>query len=562
MTHTGVGVFIHQMFPLGAFGPRQWSLGELRRMFRWLRQLGYTDAIFSPVGIFRAEDEEHTILEAGALFQSGLGEKPPFTPATAYDPADRYLGTPDGLARAERFRDSLRAAKEAGLRPWFNILTTLGAPAFAEDHPELSAIDGCETFYEGIGLCPSKPAALDHLLAFYQRQIEYFDAAHGYVLWMRDPSGCRCGLCTPQPAMMVRLCNAYIQTIRQSRPQAPIAFGAWQINLSEVPELARQLDPSLLIFESPRIHAMDVRLEAFESRVEIWQSQNRRVESWLEVQENPTTLLPSIYPKRVADTVERIKRVGMGRIWVASTMTPYLFPLHLWMAPKLFADDRSPADLAAEFLRNTYGEESVPAGLHFLQTAETAFELSQAPSSRETGFLNLFVVTLPNRLLPECAIQTGVAPQARHDMEQADAAAQKALAAAAVFAEQIQQFHPLEANIIAASAEVFAHRIRMRLAKLDVLDALHRGDGDAAVSAWQVVQRACDRMVEAAQDAPNTDVLANHWRRLNLLPARLRALAALLPELADRKRFRSIRQPLLMTECYGKNSVYGNPTAE
>ena len=71
---------------------------------------------------------------------------------------------------------------------------------------------------------------------------------------------------------------------------------------------------------------------------------------------------------------------------------------------------------------------------------------------------------LPNRLLPECALQKGVAPQARRDLKEADAAAQKALAATAVFAE--------------------------------------------------------------------------------------------------RKRFRPINQPLLMTDLYGKNNVYGDPTAE
>lgn len=562
MSHTGVGVFIHQLFPLGAFGPRQWGLAELRRMFHWLRQLGYTDAIFNPFSIFRVEEKNRTILETGALFQSGLTAKPPFVAGMAHDPTDRYLGTSEGLARAERFRDSLRAAQEAGLRPWLNLLTTLGAPEFAANHPELSAIDGCELFKEGVGLCPSKPAALAHLLEFYRRQIEYFDAAHGYLLWMRDPGGCRCRLCTPQPAMLARVSNSYFQMIRQLRPQSPVAFAAWHINLSEVSELAKLLDPSLLVFESPRIHAMDVPLTAFESRVRTWQSAGRCVESWVEVQENPTSLLPSIYPKRVAETVDRIRRAGIGRIWVASTMTPYLFPLHLWMTPKCFLDARPPADLAAEFLRATFGEEAVAAGQHFLQSTEVAFNLSQAASTRDLGFLNLFVVTMPNRLLPECAMQTGVPSQARRDLEDADAAAQKALSAAGVFAEQIRQFHPLEANIVTVSAEVFAYRIRMRYAKLDVLDALYRGDGDAAVTAWQAVQQACDQMVETARSAPNTDVLVNHWRRLKLLPARLRALAALLPELAERKRFRPINQPLLMTDLYGKSDVCGDSTGE
>lgn len=560
--HTGTGILISQLFGLGAFGPRQWSLGEHRRMFCWLRRLGYTDALFWPWSILREEEADRTILESAALFQSGLGGRPLFVPGTAYDPGDSYLGTPEGLARAQQFRDSLRAAKEAGLRPWLGIPTTLAAPGFAERHPELAAVDGCEFFLEGVGLCPSKPAALEHLLEFYRRQIEYFDAVEGYVLIMRDPSGCRCRLCMPQAAMMARVSNSYVRMIHQARPQAPTAFGAWHVNLSEVSELAQQLDPALWIMESPRIHAMDVPIDIFDCHLKIWQTHGRRVESWLEVQENPTSLLPSIYPDRVGSAVDRIKRAGIERVWAASTMTPYLFPLHLWMTPKLFAGAASPAELAADFLRNAYGEGAVSAGLRYVRATEAAFALSQAPSSRETGFLNLFVVTFPNRLLPECAMQKGVSPQARLDLEQADAAAQQAQAAANAFAEQIQYFHPLDASMMAASAEVFAHRTRMRLAKLDVLDALHRGDANVACAAWPAVQQACDQMIEAAHNAPNTDVLANHWRRLNLLPARLRALGSLLPELAERRRFRPIRQPLLMADMYGKDNVHGDSTSQ
>ena len=35
------GIFVQQSFPLAAYGPRQWSLDELRCLFRWLKQMGY-----------------------------------------------------------------------------------------------------------------------------------------------------------------------------------------------------------------------------------------------------------------------------------------------------------------------------------------------------------------------------------------------------------------------------------------------------------------------------------------------------------------------------------------
>ena len=78
------------------------------------------------------------------------------------------------------------------------------------------------------------------------------------------------------------------------------------------------------------------------------------------------------------------------------------------------------------------------------------------------------------------------------------------------------------------------------------------GDVEEAVSAWANVEEAAGQVVVACRNVPNTDLLADHWRRLALLPERLRSLRKLLPELAERKGFRDIVQRLEMREVYEK----------
>ena len=151
-------------------------------------------------------------------------------------------------------------------------------------------------------------------------------------------------------------------------------------------------------------------------------------------------------------------------------------------------------------------------------------------------------------------MQEGVSDGLRDRLESASQKAQDALAAANDFADSIRLYHTQEANTVGASARVLAHRIEMRRAKLPVLDAIHAGDINSAVSAFAAVQTACRNMVAAAHDAPNTDTLAKHWRRLDLLPERLTTLAMHLPELCETKAFRPIRQKLYWAETYRKPS--------
>jgi hypothetical protein len=548
------GIFIQQVFPFGAFGPRQWSLSEMRRLFVWLKKLGYTDAAFMAWSIFRREDEDHTILEHGGLYHSGLAAPPPFDPGFSYRPSDRYIGTSQGLLNAEHFRDQIRIANEVGLKPWLFINLTLGAPGYLEDHPELAAVNGGELFNEGTNFCPSKPEGMKHLLDFHADQVKYCDAVHGFALMPRDPGGCGCRLCMPQADMFARVSNAHHTMIRSLRPKAPIAFLSWHIRTGEVAGLADQLHQDISIFEAPRIHAMDAPEEEYIERVKEWQARGRLVYGWLETQENPTALLPSVYPRRVEKMVKKMSEMKMEGIWQTSAQNPYLFPLHFWMTPKLIDGLSSASELTREFLARSFGTDLVEVGVKWTELTETAWEQVLSMPQYEAGFLGLFVVTFPERLLPEKMMKMGVPDEVRTDLRQAVAAAQAAFEAAEDLASRMRDFHAQDANMIVVSAEVLARRIEMRYAKLDVLDAICAGDAEAAVVAWSVVERACYQMVSAARSAPNTDVLAKHWRRLSLLPRRLATIGQHIPELAERKAFRPIRQQLYIGEMHKEDS--------
>jgi hypothetical protein len=539
------GIFIQQSFPFGGFGPRQWSPSEMGRLFRWLKHLKYTDVAFMPLCIWRREPNEHTLLESGGMYHSGLIAPPPFEPGLAYYPSDRYLVTPEALGKAERLRDSLRLAKKIGLRPWLMVNMTLGSPAFLEDHPELAAVNADEIFMERTGFCPSRPEGLKHLLDFYEQQIRYFDAYEGFILFPRDPGGCFCKLCTPQGRMITRVSNQYYEMIRAIRPKCPISFMSWHVMEHEVEEIADGLPPDVGVFEAPRIHALDAPADEYPRRVRTWHSHGRKVSGWLETQENPTALLPSVYPRRVNDMIRWMKEQRMEDLWQTSAQNPYLFPLHFWMTPKLW-EGRKLDDLLSEFLTESFGSRAVQPGRQYIERTEQAWESVQSLTQYRAGFLGLFVITFPDRMLPEEMMRNGVPAPVRRELAEAVQRANEALAAAEEFADAIREFHALDANIIAASAEVFARRVEMRHAKLDVLDALHAGDAESAFRAWPNVSGACDRMIHAARNAPNTDLLCRNWRRLELLPDRLRMLAQHLNELAEQKAFRSTRQPLFL----------------
>ncbi len=545
------GIYIQQSFPFGAFGCRQWSLSEMKRLLRWLKSLGYNRVIFGPWPTYAEEVEGYNVLETGALMNSGLRGAAPLRPGNRYCPGDRYLGTKEGLENAAQLRDAMAYARDIGLGPWISFAGTIGPPQFCEEHPELlSAAPDSNVFLEGLGLCPSKPKALQFLLKYNEEQIRYLDSLEGVAMFLRDAGGCHCAACQPQDQALPKLASTYHTMIKGVSPELQAALISWHIHISEVPTLAAKLPPDMLIFEAPRIHAIDVPQSEFVERVKRWQESGRRVEGWIEVQENPTALLPTVYPDRLSNMIGLMKDLGLSGLWGTATQNPYLFPLNIWMAMRLWNGCKPAEALITDYFTESFGKGSVEPGRRYLTEMEKAWDLAQGESQREAGFLKIFVLSLPRRMLPEKCIQEGVPEAFRSDSGKAVAHARRALEAAEDMADAIREFHALDANTIVAGAEVFYWMVRMRDEKIPVLDALHRGDVEEAARGWKVVERAAEEVVAACRNAPNTDVLADHWRRLSLLPERVRSLRKLLPELAERKRFQQAVRPHEMRETY------------
>ena len=544
------GIFVQQHFNFGPLGPRDWSLDEMRRLFSWLKDLGYDTLAFPLLTVIREPSGEFNVYEQASLYHSVLGAPGSFAAGSAYGPSDRYLGTPKGLARAELLRDQMRLARQMGFSTSLVLWANIAAPQFAEEHPELAAVASSDIYLEGTALCPSREESLEHLLAFYTEQVRYFDAADGYVLHLRDPGGCTCERCTPQGRMFEKLIGAYHAMIRSQRPDSDIALYAWHMNLPEVAHLAANLPEDITIFETRRIHAMDVSFDDFGQRVNEWKKHGRRLAAWFQIQENPTALFPSVYPRRIQESVKVARELGFDGFWGGATQTPYLFPLHFWLLPQLLESGDDLETLLRRFLAESFGQESVEAGLRYLDLTERTWDKAQAESQWRAGLIQLTVNAFAFRLLPEESIVNGVPEETRRDLQAAADLALEAWQAAEAFASSMRRFHAQDANIIVNSAQVLYHRIRMRCNKLPVLDALHAGDGDEAVRRWRDVQEECDRMIAAARNAPNTDILLKHWRRFDLLPKRLETVAQHLPELAERKRYRPIRQPVSYKEHY------------
>ena len=545
---SNVGVLIHEQFPFGALGCRQWTLSEMKRLLRWFGNLGYDQAIFLSISIFNDEEDKYNILEHSSLFGSGIRPRTGFRPGNAYAPRDRYLGTEEGLYRAERLREMMEYCREIGMTPWLEIIATLGTPQFCEEHPELLAAAGFEFSMEAMNLCPSKPAALEHLLHQNEELLRFLEAIGGVHLVFRDGTGCTCSLCQPQTEALSRLATGYYEMITGIYPQLPVSFVSHHIHISEVPDLSAALPVGMWITESMRPQTLDVPEEEDIERVKMWQAQNRRVVAAFAVQENSTALLPTVYPNRVAKVVRLAQGLDLEGIWVGSTLNPYLFPMQFWMLPKLWNEGTSARDLVEQYFERSFGAESVAPGLQWAEAMEGALNLAQSQSQRDAGFLKIFVINFAARMLPEKCIQNGVPEQFRRDMAEAVRLARNALAAAEEFCDSMREYHALDANTIIAGTEVFMHYLEMRHAKIAVLDALHEGDAEGAVRAFAPVEEACGRMLACCKNAPNTETLAQHWRRLDLLPERLASLKRLLPELADKKRFRPVFQPLEQSE--------------
>jgi hypothetical protein len=288
-----VGVLIHDQFIFGPMGPQQWSLSEFKRLLRWFKSLGWDRAVFLLWPIHNNEEDDFNLLELTGLHGSGLRQRTGFRPGNAYDPDDRYLGAPEGLARAAKIKAAMAYAREIGLSPWLIVNTTHGSPQFCEEHPELLAIDSFDFVAEGVVLCPSKPKAMLHLLERHAKMLRYFDATEGVYMTFRDGGGCNCSQCQPQSRMLSKLATEYFHMIRGTHPRIPVVFASHHVHVNEVPGVAKAVPAGMWAAEGMRTQSLDVPREQDVARINAWKAEGFYLEGMMAVVENPTAIMPS-----------------------------------------------------------------------------------------------------------------------------------------------------------------------------------------------------------------------------------------------------------------------------
>lgn len=543
-----LAVLLHDHLDFGPFGLQNWSQSEMKRLLRWFKHLGFERALFLAWPYHADEADGFNLLELCGLYVSGIRPRAGFRPGNWYDPSDRYLGAEAGLARAHRMKALMRYARDIGLEPWVQVNATHGSPQFCEEHPELLAVDAFEFTSEGMTLCPSKPAAMEHLLARNAELFKFLDDTAGVYLSFRDGGGCCCTQCTSQSQALNLLATEFFNLIRRIHPKVPVIFLSHHVHVSEVRDIANTLPEGMWVAEVMRTQSIDVPREQEIERIKLWQAAERRVEGGIAVQENQSALLPSIFPNRIDRAIALSHEMKLQGMCVGSPLNPYVFPMHWWLVTKLWRREGAVDDLVRRYFAESFGSASVEPGMRWARAMEGALDLAQAQSQRDAGFQKMLVINFAARMLPEKCMQNGVPEQFRRDMNDAVRLAREALAAGEDFCEVMREYHALDANSIIAGTEVFTHYLEMRQAKIPVLDALHDGDAPRAVTAFAKVEQACREMVDCCRNSPNTDMLARHWRRLEVLPEKLGSLKRLLPELAEKKRFRSVLMPLEMAD--------------
>ena len=216
--------------------------------------------------------------------------------------------------------------------------------------------------------------------------------------------------------------------------------------------------------------------------------------------------------------------------------------LNHYVVAELARDPEKTAEqVTRTFLESAFGAGVLDEAMQCVEEYEELWTRMISRSQREAGFNwpwhTVFTAGMfPARLMNEPAPRELV-----DDIEAAIEAAERAVNSAEEMGRKgAWRYHALDTNILVVSAKLILQRMRFRLAKLPVLDAIRTGDLKAAISGFRDLTMLAREMVETASSAPNTAVLNTHWTKLALLPERLEAMKLHLPEIVERKKFRDI----------------------
>ena len=534
-----VGVFLHSIFQIPGWGLRDAGFAGWKGCIDWARRTGYNACTLALFPAVRQEHPDWTLAEARRLYHSVLGSTPRFGAGDLYYPPDPAMATPQVLRRHELRQRAVAYAAEVGLRPHLILPITVGSPAFGRAHPELRSPAPSDFCQEGMVLSPLHAEAADHLLDLWRTAVQAHPRAAGFMLWHGDPGSSNAPDVAADPTGFAHFLQRVCDMIRGERPEARITLAGWGLDDRMVSELAAVLPDDVAVTEPPLIHSQFRSEQDHLERIATWQRAGLRVQQWLEVQENPTILLPQCYPRRIERAMRAARSQGVRDVWACSAFYTHVFNPHFRIVAELAHGSSEPVmEIVARVLKEALGADAVADGLAWAEAAERVWSLFYSAHQRAAGFNWPWHMAFPGGLLPPTLLREPASPALLRDTEALVAAGEEALEAAQRMAAHTWVPQPLATNVILVSTELLLIRARFRLAKLPLLEAIRSGDLGGAVAAFEPLPGLAEELIATAASAPNTAVLNDHWTKLALLPERLSAMRDHLPELVANGRMR------------------------
>ena len=536
----GIGIYLHSIFRLPGWGHVDMGLAGWKASIDWARALGYNRCVAAAMPGWRAEQADWTYVESRRMHHGLLAPSPECVPGLVVWGGDPRLDTPQAHRNAEILREALVYARRASLQPCLQLPISLGAPTFAEEHPELRAVHSGDFCQEPFALCPSRPDALEHLLELWGAVIDAHPEVDSFLLWPRDPGGCECPRCRGKGGLLHHV-EQFCELVRSRRPDAELTLASWWLDSDEISGLAASLPPGAQVTACPLIHSLVRSEEEYLHQVRCWVDAGVRVHSWLEVQENPTIMLPSCYPRRIERAMRISRAAGVGDFVAASAFYTHTFALNFHVVAALARDPGLSAEqVTGQFLADSFGSAAVPAAMKYVEAMEEVWTRLYARSQHTAGFNWPWHMVFAGGLFPAKLLREQIDIQVGRDVDAAVVAAEAAVAAAEEMAGITWRTHSLMTNVLLISAKLLALRARFRQAKLPVLEAIRTGDEAAAIERFEPLMRLAREMTETAACAPNTQILNTHWCKLSLLPQRLSAVRAHLRELVQDESIRQV----------------------
>jgi len=141
------------------------------------------------------------------------------------------IDDPKALEHIDRLRHLFRTARSVGMRVG---LITLANEAYSASPEDLRADPDTGRAHYRVELCPSKPGAIDVILAGLFEEFDRFEHLDIVWIWPYDQGGCACEKCRPWGANgFLKAARAISARLRQTRPDVKIILSTWLFDRRE-----------------------------------------------------------------------------------------------------------------------------------------------------------------------------------------------------------------------------------------------------------------------------------------------------------------------------------------